>query len=508
MRGGSDDLHRVRRLRWQAHAPSTADAFALQSLLHRRSEEVGAALEQGFSKIAPVDEVWHLPSLTLRVEASSLAQMDADLPALVASALHAALQAALPNQAGRRAAVDEARVINSASASAITNAITSATTAEAAQAALRHYLATGGLPWALAGLSLEAQQQTLQGAAQAALEALLAQPNNSLAALTDLLGATTRLPARLGALLRWLPLLGPAERQRWLAHSLRPANLAPALADAWFTLLASPSTPLEWAALWLAWPTLAGLRALATTPTESPDALAVARWIAELPAEVASQRMPSPVATHPHLAAALLQALSDPATSHVAVPAPKVRQSIAQAQPIAAAPVTQLVPLAGLVLLHPHLPRLLKGCGLVDDAGRRISDAALPRACALLHALACGDVEASEHQLPLIKLLLGLPPDHALTAAIPRPSAADREEIDALLAAVRSHWKALGNTSADGLRLSFLQRRGLLRQAEGAWQIHMQAEGFDLLLELLPWSVSLVKLPWMPSPLMVEWHAP
>ena len=50
-------LHRVRRLRWQARAPSAADAFALQSLLRRRSEEVGAVLEQAFASIGTADEV-------------------------------------------------------------------------------------------------------------------------------------------------------------------------------------------------------------------------------------------------------------------------------------------------------------------------------------------------------------------------------------------------------------------------------------------------------------------
>ena len=132
----------------------------------------------------------------------------------------------------------------------------------------------------------------------------------------------------------------------------------------------------------------------------------------------------------------------------------------------------------------------------------------LPRACALLHGLACGDTAAAEHQMPLIKLLLGRAPGVAMSAALPRPTAADREEIDSLLAAVRTHWTALGNTSTEGLRLSFMQRRGLLRRDEGAWQLHMQSEGFDVLLSLLPWSISLIKLPWMALPLRVEWHAP
>ncbi|WP_310461398.1 contractile injection system tape measure protein [Sphaerotilus sp.] len=502
-------IHRVRRLRWQARAPNAADAFALQRLLHRSSEDVGAALEQAFASIALGDEVWHLPLLTLHLDASSLAQMDADLPTLVADALQVALERAWPADAVRRVDV----TTHSAEQAADLTQPTISTTAESAHAALRHYLTTASLPWALAGLGAEAQRQVLQGAAQGALEALLAQQDHTAAVLDDLLGTgtATPLPARIGALLRWLPLLSPAQRQCWLANSPRPAGIAPALADAWFTLLASSSTALEWVALWLVWPTFQGLRAsfsTGDTVTGSLDALAVVRWIADLPADIAPLRIPSPTVPDIHLAAALRHALGDAPAKGLPASAPPARQGLAQVRPIAAAPDTQLVPLAGLVLLHPYLPRLLKGCGLVDDTGRAIADAALPRACALLHALACGDGEAAEHQLPLIKLLLGRAPDDALTAALPRPTAADGEEIDSLLVAVRSHWKALGNTSVEGLRLSFLQRRGLLRKAEGTWQMHMQTEGFDLLLDLLPWSISLVKLPWMPLPLMVEWRAP
>ena len=216
------------------------------------------------------------------------------------------------------------------------------------------------------------------------------------------------------------------------------------------------------------------------------------------------------------LVKALRQALGDTSSTRAdddaAAAARPNHPGTARVQPISGAADTQLVPLAGLLLLHPYLPRLLKGCGLVEDKGHKsadaITDAHLPRACALLHALACGDAEAAEHQLPFIKLLLGRAPNAALTGSLPRPTPADREEIDSLLGAVRSHWKALGNTSIDGLRLSFLQRRGLLRRADGLWQMQMQAEGFDRLLDLLPWSISLVKLPWMPLPLMVEWHAP
>ena len=494
----SASLHRVRRLRWQASASNTADAFALQRLLRRRSDEVGVALEQGLSSIGAADEVWHLPSLTLRLEAGSLAQMDADLPALVARALRAAL-----TEARQAAAAPPGLVTSPAPAPAADRAQPGIviTAAESAQAALRHYLSTGSLPWTLAGLSPEAQQQTLQAAAQAALEAMLAQ-HDIAAALTELLGASTPLPASIGALLRWLPLLSATQRQRWLAASPRPPGVNAALADRWFALLADADTAMSWHALWLAWPTVLGARGSAGSPASS----ALADWIAALPADMAALRLTPRDATEDKLAAALLNALGE--STRVSTPSPPPRpsppsQSSARPVGTATAPDALLVPLAGLVLLHPYLPRFLNACGLPD-----IDEAALPRACALLHALACGDAAAAEHQLPLIKLLLGRAPDAPLTAALPRLSTDDRDEVDSLLDAVRSHWKALGSTSADGLRLSFLQRRGLLRRADAAWQLHVQPEAFDLLLGLLPWSISLVKLPWMPLPLMVEWHAP
>ena len=495
----SSSLHRVRRLRWQARAPNAADAFALQSLLHRHSEDVGVAFEQALSGVDLADKDWHLPSLTLRLNAASLAQMDADLPTLVGDALRQALMQAWHVDEARRDPVRTAfsdRAVDPEARGTVMPA------AESAHAALRHYLATGSLPWALAGLSHEAQQQALQAAAQAALEALLVRPGIA-AALTELLGASTPLPARLGALLRWLPLLSPTQQQNWLARSPRPTGLGAALAERWFAVLAHSNASLAWHALWLVWPTIQD----SLGRVRSAEAIALAQWIAAMPPDIADDGLPLSGSTAGHLAAALLLAVGS--SESLTPPPPLVHADISLAKPIgtgataAIAPDALLVPLAGLVLLHPYLPRFLKACGLPS-----IDDASLPRSCALLHALACGDSVAAEHQLPLIKLLLGRAPDEPLTAALPRLSAVDREEIDGLLDALRSHWKALGSTSIEGLQLSFLQRRGLLRRADGAWQLHLQAEAFDLLLGLLPWSISLVKLPWMPLPLMVEWQAP
>ena len=200
--------------------------------------------------------------------------------------------------------------------------------------------------------------------------------------------------------------------------------------------------------------------------------------------------------------------MPDTPTTAAPTPRPLLRPPANLPSAVANPTSSRLVPLAGLILLHPFLPRLLFACDVVDATRRSIDEAQLPRACALLHALACGDgtgSEAFEHQLPLVKLLLGRAPDSPLATTPPALTPPEQEEVAALLAAVREHWTGLRGTGDEGLRLSFLQRRGLLRQAEGAWQLTMQTEAFDLLIGLLPWSISLVRLPWMRQPLTVDW---
>jgi len=167
-----------------------------------------------------------------------------------------------------------------------------------------------------------------------------------------------------------------------------------------------------------------------------------------------------------------------------------------------------LVPHAGLVLLHPFLPQLFGAVGVVRAGEKAIAADQLPRAAALLHWLAVGRTEIYEFELPLVKVLLGLAPKDPLSVAEGLLSEADRAEGDALLMAVVEHWTALGGTSIDGLRGSFLCRRGLLKPGERGWQLRMESESFDVLLGSLPWAVGIVKLSWMPRPIFIDWPTP
>src|SRR5262249_30010294 len=160
---------------------------------------------------------------------------------------------------------------------------------------------------------------------------------------------------------------------------------------------------------------------------------------------------------------------------------------------------------AGLILIHPFLPQLFERTGVVRAGESSIGDEVLPRAAALLSFAARGDDEPIEFDLAFVKVLLGRRPETPVPLAGGLLDDGDRREVDDLLASVVEHWKALKHTSIDGLRASFLQRRGLLAGADDGWQLRVEAKPFDLLLDHLPWGISTVKLRWMTAPIFTEW---
>ena len=60
-------------------------------------------------------------------------------------------------------------------------------------------------------------------------------------------------------------------------------------------------------------------------------------------------------------------------------------------------------------------------------------------------------------------------------------------------------WRILKKTSVDGFRESFLQREGRLSLQENGWSLKVARASYDVLLDQLPWGISVVLLPWMKS---------
>lgn len=158
---------------------------------------------------------------------------------------------------------------------------------------------------------------------------------------------------------------------------------------------------------------------------------------------------------------------------------------------------------AGLILLHPFLPRFFTKCGLLA-ANTFKNPAATAKAIHLLYYLTTNETKPEEYDLPLFKLLCGLP----FNVPIDRFVELDNEileEADALLHTAITHWGALGEVSNTSLQDGFLQREGKLLKTQNGWSLQVETKTLDVLLNQLPWGISMVKLPWMKDLLSINW---
>lgn len=159
---------------------------------------------------------------------------------------------------------------------------------------------------------------------------------------------------------------------------------------------------------------------------------------------------------------------------------------------------------AGLILAAPFFPTLFGRLGYMDE--KEFSDERTrTRAIHVMEYLATGRADVEEYQLVIQKLLAGLPPQNPVD---PIESLTD-EEIemsDSMLKGLISNWPGLGNTTIEGLREAFFQREGRLQKADDHWSLTVQAKAYDVLLDSVPWSIGMIKLPWMEKMLRVEWR--
>jgi hypothetical protein len=158
---------------------------------------------------------------------------------------------------------------------------------------------------------------------------------------------------------------------------------------------------------------------------------------------------------------------------------------------------------AGLVLLHPYLHILFDALGLLEKRAFK-NPAAQDKAIQLLGYLGSGETGIPEYDLVFPKLLCGLLPEDPIDRFVELTDF-DKAEADQLLEAVINNWGALGSTSADGLRGNFLMREGKLQWQGDEWRLRVTQTSYDLLLNRLPWGLSVVRLPWMPWVLKTEW---
>lgn len=439
------------------------------------------------------------------------------------------------------------------------------------QAQLMHYLRTGQMDWMLAGLPADQARQQLREAAAHWLELGMwpdAWPDG--VPLPDRLGALCRWLSLLNESQRQAVIQrhgpGQAGDGAWRTSEAGMTGHAGAqsiranLIDLMRELMSAASDHLHALALWVDWQQAGGeampdaalhawgqaaqawmtgwaeqgpvhdawqacqqqLSASLNQGLASPGAATSAPHEAQIPAGagqgvMGERELPealgqAPGGPTPRAATAARPGPMAAGPAPLAATATSTELIRPAARPIREPVVSQghLIAQAGLVLLHPYLPRCFNVLGLYPTGQRGpITEALWPRAASVLHWLAMGDAtEPLECDLGLIKLLLGRGEHDALSHGLPTLLPHEREEAAALLQAVLGHWSALKGTSVEGLRQSFLQRAGWIEPLDRAWQLRVQPAAFDMLLGSLPWGLSMVKLPWMDRPMHVEWSAP
>lgn len=164
-----------------------------------------------------------------------------------------------------------------------------------------------------------------------------------------------------------------------------------------------------------------------------------------------------------------------------------------------------LVDDAGLVILHPFLPTLFERLGYLHEERKFVSLALQERAVHLLRWLAGYELPHFDYQMPLEKVLCDLPLAYPMGSEIEFTDM-EKEEGRQVLRSVCQYWKPLNGTSPEGLQRSFLQRNGSITYEDNTWIVRVEGQALDILLDDLPWEISLLLLPWREEMIMVEWQ--
>ncbi len=158
---------------------------------------------------------------------------------------------------------------------------------------------------------------------------------------------------------------------------------------------------------------------------------------------------------------------------------------------------------AGLVLVCPFLDKLFSFAGLLTNNKFKSADEAA-LAIYMLHYLATGDKNSVEQDLTIPKILVGWDSDLVVPSEI-NPGDSLYKECDNLLSAIIMHWSVLKGTSPGGLREAFLARSAQIERKDDGWYFVIERRGVDILLDQLPFGISVIKLDWLDYPVYVAW---
>lgn len=159
---------------------------------------------------------------------------------------------------------------------------------------------------------------------------------------------------------------------------------------------------------------------------------------------------------------------------------------------------------AGLVLAAPFFPKLFNRLGYLIN-GIFVDDTTQWRAVQVMEYIVTGYENVEAHDLVLQKLLSGLPIQMPVDP-LDELTEQEIEISESMLNGLLNNWPGLEQTSIAALQETFMQREGRLQQEDGQWTLSVEVKTLDFLIDRIPWSIGMIKLPWMKSVLKVEWR--
>jgi hypothetical protein len=159
---------------------------------------------------------------------------------------------------------------------------------------------------------------------------------------------------------------------------------------------------------------------------------------------------------------------------------------------------------AGLVLLWPFLSRYFSMLELCNNK-EFFGDEERMRAIQLTQFLVTGKTEMEEWNLSLNKILCGVelnfPVQPTLEITLEEEGLSEK-----MLKGALQNWPKLKNTKPATFQETFLQREGRLYKRDNRWELIVEKKAYDMLLNTLPWNISMIKLNWMSDRLVVVWN--
>lgn len=159
---------------------------------------------------------------------------------------------------------------------------------------------------------------------------------------------------------------------------------------------------------------------------------------------------------------------------------------------------------AGLILFNPMIETFFRNLGYTNESGHFKSFRHRIRAVHVLHAISGTKEKHDDHLLQLNKLICGISVMFPVDPGF-RMDKREKDEVTSLIVSVVEHWKALKGTSVAGFQEAFVRRKGLLQKSQNDWILRVENKTIDILLDDLPWSINLLKYPWIPYVIYVDW---